>query len=363
MLRFLSHPSGALRAPLLGLALALLGGPAGCVKPVDRITIDRVFARAALQADLDRGCTVGLALGSPVEAVTSASRPPKRAVVVADAAAALCAEDEVREAQLASARLEANLQGLAPAAQVALIRDARAVEERAHALAAARNLRAWGAMEAVWGPLGGATCPRVRPADEVAFLLGLNAGLNALLHDRAAGGDLGVPLDILPRIARASECLDDGRWWSAPLAMRAAVWATVPGSAPDGVDPWALLDRAAEAGDAQGVRLARALQAVIASNNGRPDVVRHAVHSFARSRAEVPPHPEYALFDDYAHVLVRHESDLLWTRAAGHRTLQLGALPGDAAQDAAPGPAEDPFASAGDPFAVGGGSNHQEDAP
>src|SRR5690606_22636498 len=124
-------------------------------------------------------------------------------------------------------------------------------------------------------------------------------------------------------------------------AMRAAVWATVPGSAPEGVDPWALLDRAAEGGEAHGVRLARALQAVIASNNGRPDVVRHAVRSFARSRAEVPPHPEYALFDDYAHVLVRHESDLLWTRAAGHRTLELGVLPGDAAAGSEPGPAED----------------------
>lgn len=338
------------------LPILLLAWQASCVKPVDRLTIDRVFARAASQPDLERGCTVGLALGSPVEAVTPSGRPPIRARVVADAAAALCAEDEVREAQLASARLEANLQGIEPVAQIALIRDSRIIAQRAHARAAARNLRAWDALQSAWGPVGAGECPRIKPADEVAFLLGLNAGLNALLHDRATGGELDVPLDLLLQVARGSECLDDARWWHAPQAMRAAVWATVPGSAPEGVDPWALLEEAAEKGDARGIRLARALQAVIASNNGRPEIVAHAVRAFARARSEVPANPEYALFDDYAHILIRHESDLVWTRAVGHRTPELGTFPGDESR-AVSAPEDDPFATA-DPFAAA-----EEEAP
>lgn len=345
----LSLPRMSLLPRLLLPALILSVG-VGCAQKVDRFTLDRVFARAVVHPDVDRGCAVGLALGYPMEAATKPTNPPQRGVLMSDASAALCAESSVREAQLEAARVDANLDGVSPKGLIALIKDAREVEERAHRRAALRYIRAWETMEAFWGPVG-ESCPKIRKDDEIAYLMGLNAGVNGLLHDRAAGGAYGMPLDTLLKVARGSQCLDDETWWYVPQALRAAAWATVPGSAPDGVDPWELLDEAASKGEGSGIRLARAVQVVIAANNGRQDVVEHGLKAFARSLETTPSEPAFALFDDYALQLAQHESDLLWTRAAGHRTLEFGTLPGDAAQQAASAFESDPFAE--DPFAEG----------
>jgi hypothetical protein len=345
----------ALRAVLVvGLPATALALGTGCAAKIDRFAVDRVFARAVVVPDLGRGCAVGLTLGYPMEAATSPENPPRRGVIMSDASAALCAEDEVRDAQLESARLEKNLSSLEPARQIALIKDARERERRAHELAALRYSRAWDVAEDLWGPIGsGDECPKIDERDEIVWLMALNSGINGLMHDRAAGGGLDLPLDRLLKVARASECLDNERWWHVPEAMRGAAWATVPGSAPEGVDPWALLETAASTGDDGGVRLARALQVVIAANNGRPDVVESGIQAFAESRAAVPTSSEFALFDDYARLLVRHESDLLWTKAEGYRTLELGALPGGATDTPVDGPTgDDPFGA--DPFGGGG---------
>lgn len=338
---------GALRVTVaLMPAVGVLACAAGCANTIDRFAVDRVLARTVVQPDVDRGCAVGLSLGYPLEAATKPGKPPARGVVMSDASAAMCAEAVVRETQLESARLETNFVGLDPAAQIALIKDARAREVRAHQLAAQRYARAWSVAESFWGPIGGGSCPKLKEEDEIVWVLALNSGLQGLMHDRAAGGTLGLPLDLLLKVARGSECLDDARWWHLPEAMRAAAWATVPGSAPDGVDPWALLEQAASTGDDGGVRIARALQAVIAANNGRPDVLEGAIRDYAASLNAVPRNAEFALFDDFALLLVRHESDLLWTKAKGHRTLVLGELPGDDAMP--PSVGTDPFG--GDPF-------------
>lgn len=348
----MSDPSPPSPIPrLFGLALRLavpallLGVGAGCANKIDRMTIDNVFSRAATIPDLQRSCAMGEALGIPLEAVTHPDNPPTRARILSDASAALCSEIEAREAQLEVARVEANFAGLGTDHLIAMVRDAREGESRARQVAARRYRRAWDDLEALWGPIGEG-CPRVRERDEIVLLMGLNAGINGLLHDRASGATVDFPLDVLPKVARASECLDDTRWWYLPQAMRAAAWATVPGSAPDGVDPWELLEDAAVNGEARGIRLARAVQVVIAANNGREEVVASGIEAFASSWAETPPDPDFALFDDYALALVRHESDLLWTRAEGHRTLDLGTLPGAGSAPEVLG--DDPFG--GDPF-------------
>ena len=46
----------------------------------------------------------------------------------------------------------------------------------------------------------------------------------------------------------------------SPPSLRSAIWTSVPGSAPKGVDLWVELDKAVKQGDARGVRLARAIQ-------------------------------------------------------------------------------------------------------
>ena len=45
---------------------------------------------------------------------------------------------------------------------------------------------------------------------------------------------------------------------------QAAAWATIPGSGPQGVDPWAILEEMGSKGESTGVRVARGLQVTIA---------------------------------------------------------------------------------------------------
>jgi hypothetical protein len=278
-------------------------------------------------------------------------------MAIAEGTAAVCAESAAWEADLAAARAKHNLTPLGDL-RAAEIVDARVRAERAHTLAAARFDLAWDQAEAAFGPIGSGSCPKIAEKDQFAYLFGLVSGTLALLHDKAGGSRNDVPMDRLSLVARGAECLDDGRWWHAPAALKAAAWATVPGSGPQGVDPWALLDDAAGKGDTSGVRVARAIQVLIAGNNGRDDVLTPSIRAFAASLAATAPDAEWALLDAYAREIALHQSDLLWTAAAGHRTESFGALPGDAAAPAADGP--DVFGGS-DPF--GGASPDAAPAP
>ncbi len=351
-------------SPRPAAVLLLAGGLLGCGPKVDRFTVDRVLARGLAVPDLGMVCGVGQSLAHPLAALTAADNPPKRAMVVAEVSAALCHEPDVWEAELAGARARHHLP--LDGGRIEELRDARIREKRAHTLAARRFLRGFESMEAAWGPIGEVSgdaapvCPRIAEKDEIVYLLGLFGGLNALLHDRAGGGELGVPLDLLPRIARATTCLDDDRWWQVPAAFRSGVWATIPGSGPDGIDPWAALDDAASAGAAQGVRLARAVQVLIAGNADRVDLVEKAIVAHAQSLSETSIDPRWALLDTYALYVSRHHSDLLWTEAEGLRTADFGVLPSQLSEESSGSPAEssgqaDPFAAdpfAADPFAA-----------
>jgi hypothetical protein len=91
------------------------------------------------------------------------------------------------------------------------------------------------------------------------------------------------------------------------------------------------------------VRVARAIQILIAGNAGRDDVLEPALAAHAATLHAVPADPDWALLDAYAYQIALHESDRVWTAAEGHRTERFGRWPGSA--DAAPvetGP--DPFA-------------------
>jgi DNA-binding NtrC family response regulator len=117
----------------------------------------------------------------------------------------------------------------------------------------------------------------------------------------------------------------------AVAAMQAGAWATIPGSGPEGIDPWAMLSEAAAKGDPSGVRVARAMQALIAGNSGATDIVEAAIQAHAASIDATPTAPEWALLDRYAWQVTRHESDRIWMQAEGHRTERFGALPTDTA--------------------------------
>jgi hypothetical protein len=270
-------------------------------------------------------------------------------MIVAETTAAICEELESWEDELHSIRVRRNWKALGED-RAAEMRDARLRAMRTHFGAARRYQRAWGHMQAAYGPFED-RCAPIRERDEVVYLLGLVAGLRSLLHDRAGGGALGVPADVLGEVSRASRCLDNEEWWHTPRALEAAAWAVIPGTAPDGVDPWQVLAEEAEAGAASGVRVAYALYVLLAGNAGRREDVEAGIAGYARSAARTPRHPDWRLLDEYAFQVVRHESDLIWTRERGHRTETLGELPAPTPPAAGVDGTVDPFGGA-DPFAL-----------
>jgi len=227
-------------------------------------------------------------------------------------------------------------------------RDAGERGRRLRSLTAARLWRAVQHVEAQYGPIGGDECPKLKKeTDELTWFLGLVAGASALLQDQAGGGEVGVPTDILGRVGRGAACLDAETWWMAPAAVQAGSWSMVPGTAPEGVDPWARLTEVADQGDATGMLLARGLQVQIASNAGREAEVRSGIAALG---LPTNADPEFALLDAYARMTIQHQADLIWVKERGYRSRTPGELPSDPSAPDGPNPfAEDPFAE--DPFA------------
>jgi len=319
----------------------------GCAAKVDRLTVDRVLARGMTVPDVDKACELGASLYHAIGALGATEKPPHVALLIADATGAICQQQLAWEADLTALRALK-----AEPVNIAEVKDARLRAERYHGVAA---LRFWGAFqhtEAAFGPVGeGCKVPK---KDEVAYAVGLVAGMLALFHDKAGNNSVGVPLDTLPRVARGAECLSDEDWWHLPSALQGAAWATIPGSGPEGTDPWGYLEAAAEAGEQSGVRVARAISVLIASNADQGDYTRAGIESHANSLVEVEAHPQWRWFDSYALAISRHASDGLWTEEKGHRTPSFGQLPQAFGQlpqvEQVVEPGTDPFEGEPDPF-------------
>lgn len=82
-------------------------------------------------------------------------------------------------------------------------------------------------------------------------------------------------------------------------------------------------------GDSQGVWLARALHAQAAGAAGNTAALDAAftAHKQAMDQGGSPAH---GLLNDYAHRMIRHESDRIWMSQTGHRTEsgRFGSQPG-----------------------------------
>ncbi|MEN0065458.1 MAG: hypothetical protein AAGA48_25150 [Myxococcota bacterium] len=277
-------------------------------------------------------------------------KAPHRALVIAEGVGAMCAEIAAWDFELEAEKARVNY-GAFGEARTSEIIDAQIRAQRQHALAAERFERSYRSMVEEFGPTGEDTCQDVPDRHHFVYQFGLITGVLALFHDRASGGAVGVPLDRPQEIARATLCLDDTAWWGMAKGLRGASWATIPGSEPEDVDPWQMMAEAAD-NDTSGVRVARAIQVLLASNAGREDIVEAGIRKFVEAGETLTADPDWVLLDEYAETLVRHQSDLLWMKAKGHRTERLGVLPSDD-EASAPDPFEgaDPFGDGADPFA------------
>ncbi|MFZ4578962.1 MAG: hypothetical protein ACOYOB_11255 [Myxococcota bacterium] len=275
------------------------------------------------QEDVDVACQTGAAMGAFVASFERVTDRPDLPVLVSMLGAGMCSESQAWEADLRYARA-------VRAGASAEARDAQILSERLHTLAALRFGAAWTRTTQAFGDLTG-PCPQVQEDEQIFLLLGLASGLQAVMHDRSARGAANISLSIPQTVARASQCLDSKKWWGVPKALAAAVYLTVPGAQPEGVDAAVDLELAGLQGDTAKVRLSRGLQVVTYATIGAEASLVPALQSHAKALAADPPASQWKMLDAYGEQMSRHVADLIWTRAVGFRSSgDLSDLPGQA---------------------------------
>lgn len=345
------------------LLVATSLGLTGCAGTLNRTIKKAILPDAMAWQDLELSCTFGQAAVGLIEPIGKA--PADVAMILGWLPAGVCAELEGWEARRQEARLM-KTHGGEPSLKIAAATDAAYRAERAFTLAATRYDQAYRHWELRYGSVE--DCSKLSDGEQQVYLLGLLSGALSLVVDSAAKGKAGVPKNRLLDVARSTACLDDARFFHIPAAVRAAAWATIPGSGPEGVDPWSLLEDAAQKGDALGQSIPRSLLVFTAANAGKTDVFDTAVSAFAgleqgkqpaaAGAAGAPLATEWSLMDAYGWAQALYQADLVWLKETGHRAPSLGDLPvapGGAEED--PFGSEDPF-GADDPF--GGGDVDEE---
>ncbi|MEC9465388.1 MAG: hypothetical protein VX834_06370 [Myxococcota bacterium] len=274
--------------------------------------VDHMAPYVLASEDIYMACEDGRSIGNLLMSFERVTDAPDKAAIMALVSAGMCGEFAAYEAELAHVRhLNAGRVGDAT--------DARILQQRLSARAASRFARAYERLVAAYGEPGD-SCPELSESDEVLYLLGLSGGMLGLLFDRTANGVVGVDMGIPAKVLRASECLDDQRWYGIPGALKGALYTSIPGSAPEGVDPWKLLDDAATKGEQTGVRLARALQIKAAIGAGKTERNREYITSHFVSLGKTSAPERGRLLDLYATTMIQHFSDVIWVEDTGHRT-------------------------------------------
>ena len=203
----------------------------GCItKIVDRVTVDRIVGQAKVVGDTQMPCGLGESLNHVLMAAQTKRKTPDLALVISNGTAGICAQQQAWEFHLETERAKKQIP-LSNPYRIAAIKDAQYAAARWDAIAARRFYQAFLHAESAFGVMD-SPCPTIREKDEVAYLVGLISGTFAVLHDKQSDGQVGVPLDLLPKITRAASCLDNQSWWYVPQALQGGIWATVPGSGP-----------------------------------------------------------------------------------------------------------------------------------
>ena len=89
------------------------------------------------------------------------------------------------------------------------------------------------------------------------YLLGMVSGLQAMTNDINSGGAVNVPKDIAGIVERGMACLDNEKFWGAPMATRAVIWTLLPGAGDGKPEPYATMKESMQIGEKKGVRVLR----------------------------------------------------------------------------------------------------------
>lgn len=320
---------------LLGAALLLLLSGCGMIyKPTGYLLThyseDEVLPYALGSGDLNKtACGSGRSLGQLVGSFAREIPRPSRMLLSTNSLAGLCSETKAQQADLRY--LVAIRHGKPEAAQ-----NANIMAQRLYRRTALRRYQVYKDTVNAFGKLGDGDCPDLSnymgtDTTNLEFLVGVLTSVQGVLSDIKGGTTVGIPQDIAAKTARASQCLDNHRWWGVPDALQAVVWISVPGAVPKHVDPWAQLKQAADVGGEQGMPLAAALYAIAAQGEGDLAREKDAIRQVAKIYNSGKTPEDYLLFSEVAYSETLYLSDRIWIKKTGHRTpgLLLGTFPGD----------------------------------
>lgn len=264
--------------------------------------------------DLTMGCAMSEATAPLLMSFGRVTSDPDQLAVMLYLSAGGCAEERAREHELAS--LAAMRDRKADRAEDALIQQKRALS-----LAANRYFQGWRHHNKFYGKPVAGECPAMDDElGEFIYLAGLLSGLQALNAEIQSTSSIGVPKNIGSTVARATQCLDNEKWWGAPMALRATVWAMIPGAMPEGEDPFVRLDIADEQGEAAGVRISHVFHAIAAQNKSDRERLRSVIRSHAEAIADKSSNAQWQMVDAMATQMIVAISDRLWMENTGHRT-------------------------------------------
>lgn len=309
-----------LTSTALAVSAMTMGGCALIESNVSNTTLSILedgFTPPVLQVtDVEMACSFSMVNTPLVGAARNFYGDPSLMETVMLSSAGVCSENQAVNEEMRYLRAARDKR--ADEAQ-----DARIAQKRHLAVAAQRQFAAFNRMktklEQKYFFKYGSSCPRFkRDFDELVYLLGSVAGLQAMQNDIAAQQSVGVPTDTAPLAERAMNCLDNAKWWGAPDATRAVVWSIIPGNA-EGKDVKGTFDRAMAQGEAKGVRLPHVMAAVAAQSGDDQARLREVIKRFTANK-DFQPNPQYRLIDAIAQSQLTNMSDRMWTQGAGTRT-------------------------------------------
>lgn len=319
-----------LRLPLILVVSCALGACGLIYKPtgsvLGHLSQDEVVPHVYASHDLDlSACGTGLGQTQLLGAFGRVMHPPSRVLLNTHTLAGLCSEAAAQEAQL-------HFDRALHAGDTSEARDARIKAQRLYQRTAERRLKVYHDTIDAFGDIGNGKCPKLgSDTEQMEYLTGLLTSVQAVLSDIRAGSSVGVPQDIAARAGRATECLDNDKWWGVPNALQAVVWLSVPGTAPDGAQPWAQLEAAADLGASKGMPMAAMLYAEGGHGQSDPDRERAGIRQVAKVYNADDGPEDYQIFSEVAYNEAMFLSDEIWTQQTGQRTpfLGLGSFPGD----------------------------------
>lgn len=279
--------------------------------------------------DLAMGCAMSEATAPLLMSFGRVTNEPDQIAVMLYLSAAGCADEQAREHELTGLAALGDMDG--DAAEDAMIR-----QKRAHALAAKRYFRSWQHHNAYYGEPGTGECPDLDDdLDEFIYMAGLLSGLQALNAEIQSTSAIGVPKNVGSMVGRATSCLDNEKWWGAPMALRATIWAMIPGAMPEGENAFERLEMSDRQGEQAGVRLSHVFHAISAMNKGDNERLRDVIRRHAESIEETPSNEDWAFVDAMSTQLIVAISDRMWVENNGHRTPlgQLGTFWDDEQED------------------------------